>query len=109
MAGGAKPSGPTGKRQQMLGPAARAPDPGKSAAGIAAVKIAQDHVFDDRPEITIVPLEAAFVFGYEPLDMIKKHSIENGAFRMTRTVNSRNIGISENSGFCRLITFFLKV
>jgi hypothetical protein len=38
MARRAKPSGLTGKHQKMFRPAAWTPDPGKSAAGIAAVK-----------------------------------------------------------------------
>jgi hypothetical protein len=38
MARMAKPSGLAGKHQQMFGPAARAPDPGKAAARIAAVE-----------------------------------------------------------------------
>jgi hypothetical protein len=40
----------TGKHQKMFCPAARAPDPSKSAAGVAAVEIAFDDVLDDRPE-----------------------------------------------------------
>jgi di/tripeptidase len=92
MARRAKPSALAGKHQQMFLPAARAPDPSKSAAGVAAVKIALDDLLDDRPEITIVPLEPALVFGDEPLEMMKKHPVENGAFRMTRAVDSRHIG-----------------
>jgi hypothetical protein len=57
------------------------------------------HILDDRPEITIVPLEPALVFGDEPLEMMEKHSVENGAFRMTRAVDSRHIGneVSRNA------------
>jgi len=57
------------------------------------------HILDDRPEITIVPLEPALVFGGEPLEMMEKHPVENGAFRMTRTVDSRHIGneVSRNA------------
>jgi hypothetical protein len=54
------------------------------------------HLFDDRPEITIVPLESALVFRDEPLEMIEKHPVENGTFRMTRTVDSRHIGNEES-------------
>jgi len=99
MARRAKPSGFAGKHQKMFRPAAWTPDPGKSAAGIAAVKIFFDDILDDRPEITIVPLEAALVFGDEPLEMMEKHPVENGAFRMTRTVDSRHIGneVSRNA------------
>jgi hypothetical protein len=83
----------------MFRPAARAPDAGKAALRIAAVKIFFDDILDDQPEETIVPLEAALVFGDEPLEMMEKHSVENGAFRMTRTVDSRHIGneVSRNA------------
>jgi len=74
--------------QKMFCPAAWTPDPGKSAARIAAVKITLDHILDVRPEITIVPLEPALVFCDEPLEMMEKHPVENGAFRMARTVDS---------------------
>jgi len=76
----------------MFRPAAWAPDPGKAALRIAAVEIALDDLFDDRPEETIVPLEPALVFRDEPLEMMTKHPVENGPFRMTRTVDSRHIG-----------------
>jgi hypothetical protein len=92
MARRAKPSGLAGKHQKMFRPAAWAPNPGESATGIAAVEIALDDVLDDRPEETIVPLESALVFGDEPLEMMKKHPVENGAFRMARAVDSRHIG-----------------
>jgi hypothetical protein len=99
MARWAKPSGLAGKHQKMFRPAAWAPDPGESAAGIAAVKIALDDVLDDRPEETIVPLEPALVFGDEPLEMMEKHPVENGPFRMTRAIDSRHIGndVSRNA------------
>jgi len=54
------------------------------------------HLLDDRPEITIVPLESALVFRDEPLEMMEKHLVENGTFRMTRTVDSRHIGNEES-------------
>jgi len=92
MAGGAKPSGFAGKHKQMFGPAARAPDPGKSAAGVAAVEIALDDVLDDRPEEAVFPLKTPLIFRDEPLEMMEKHPVENGAFRMARAVDSRHIG-----------------
>jgi hypothetical protein len=83
----------------MFRPAAWAPDPGKAAAGIAAIQILLDNVFNDRPEITVFPLEPGLIFRDEPLEMMKKHSVENGAFRMTRAVDSRHIGneVSRNA------------
>jgi hypothetical protein len=44
------------------------------------------------PEITIVPIEPALVSRDEPLEMMEKHPAERGAFRMTRTIDSRYIG-----------------
>jgi hypothetical protein len=75
----------------MFRPAARAADPGEPAAGIATVKVLLDHLFDDRTEIPVFTLETLFIFRDEPLEMMKKHPIEDGAFRMTRTVDSRHI------------------
>ena len=51
----------TGKHQKMFCPAARAPNPGKAAARIAAVQIALDDVLDDRTEIAVCLLETLFV------------------------------------------------
>jgi hypothetical protein len=45
--------------------------------------------FDDRPEISVVPLETALIFRDEPLEMMEKHPVKNGAFRMTRALDSR--------------------
>jgi hypothetical protein len=60
--------------------------------------MAYGHILYDRPEITIVPLGPALAFRDEPLEMMK-HPIENCAFRMTRTVDSRLIGneVSRNA------------
>jgi hypothetical protein len=80
----------------LLRPAARTPDPGKAALRIAAVEIALDDIFDDQPEISIVPLQPTLIFRDEPFEMIKKYAVENGAFRMTRTINSRHIGNEES-------------
>jgi hypothetical protein len=80
------------KAAVLLCPAVRTPDPGKAALRIAAVEIALDDILDDRPEISIVPLEPALIFRDEPLKMMKKHPIENGAFRMTRAIYSRHGG-----------------
>jgi hypothetical protein len=96
MAGGTKPSGLAGKHQQMLGPAARTPDPGKAAAGVAAIQIALDDVFYDGSEITIVPLEPALVFRDEPFEIMKNHPVEGSTFRMTRAIDSRHIGMKES-------------
>ena len=80
----------------MFRPAVRAADPGKAAAGVAAVEIALDHILNDRPEISIFPLKSTLVFRDEALEVMKKHSIEDRAFRMTRTVDSRHIDNEES-------------
>ena len=72
----------------MFRPAAWAADPGEAAAGVAAVQVALDDILDDRPEISVVPLEPALIFRDEPLEMMKKHPVENGPFRMSRTIDS---------------------
>jgi len=41
------------------------------AAGIAAVEVALHDVFDDRPEIPILPLETALIFCQEPVEVMK--------------------------------------
>jgi len=99
MARRAKSSGLAGKHQQMFRPAAWAPDPGKAAARIAAIEIALDDLLDDRPEKAVFPLEPALVFRDEPLEMVEKHPVENGPFRMTRAIDSRHIGneVSRNA------------
>jgi hypothetical protein len=96
MAGRAKPSGFAGKHQKMFCPAARAPDPSKSAAGVAAVEIALDDILDDRPEEAVFPLKTPLIFRDEPLEMMEKYPVENSAFRMTRAINSRHVGNEES-------------
>jgi hypothetical protein len=64
-------------------PAVGTADAGKPATGVAAIKIFFEDVLDDRPEISIVLLEPALVFGDEPLKMMKKPPVEKGRFRMT--------------------------
>jgi len=51
---------------------------------------------DDRPEISVVPLEPALIFRHEPLERMKKHPVENSPFRMTRTVDSRHFENEES-------------
>jgi len=78
----------------MIRPAARTADPGKPAAGIAAIKILLDDVFDDGTEIAIVPLESVLVFRDESFKIMKEHPIEDRLLRTTRTIyscHSRNV------------------
>jgi hypothetical protein len=88
----AEAAGLTRERQQVFRPAVRTPDPDKPRSRIAAVKVALDHLFDDRPKIPVLPLEASLVFGQEPLKMIENHPVEHRALRMARTIDSRHIG-----------------
>jgi hypothetical protein len=66
----------------------RTPDPGEPAARVAAVKVALDDFLDDRPEKTIFLLEAALILGQEPVEVMKKHPVEDGPLGMTRAVDS---------------------
>lgn len=53
----ADPLCPAREHNEPLLGAVGTPDAGEPAAGIAAVKILLDHLLDDRPEKTILPLE----------------------------------------------------
>ena len=66
--------------------------PGKARAGVAAVEVFLDHFFDHRTKEAIFLLKTLLIFRDKPLEMMKEHPIEDGAFRMTRTVDSRHIG-----------------
>jgi hypothetical protein len=70
----------------------RTVDPGKARAGVSAVEIAVDDLPDDRPEISVFPLEAPLVLDAEEVEVMEKHSVQDGALRMARTVDSRHIG-----------------
>jgi hypothetical protein len=88
MTGGTKSSGLAGKHQQMFRPAAWAADPGEAAAGVAAVQIVLNHLLDDRSEEAVLLLETSLVLCQEPVKIVKKHPVENGPFRMSRTIDS---------------------
>jgi len=62
VARGTEPPGAAGEHQEVFRTAAGAPDPGKARAGVAAVEITLDHLFDDRPEKPVLLLEATLVF-----------------------------------------------
>lgn len=68
-----------------------------SAAGVAAVKILLDHLLDDRPEISVFPLEATLVLRQKSLEMMKHHPVERRPLRMPGTIDSRH-GESKASG-----------
>ncbi|MGB7297106.1 MAG: hypothetical protein WBC70_16090 [Candidatus Aminicenantales bacterium] len=81
-------SSATGEHQQAIFPTGRTADAGKTAAGVAAVKVALDHLLDDRPEETVLLLETGLIFLKELVKVMEEHPVEHGALRMTGTVNS---------------------
>jgi len=74
MTRGAESPGPAREHDEPLLPTVGTADPGEPAAGIAAVEVALHDVFDDRPEIPILPLETALIFCQEPVEVIKRKS-----------------------------------
>jgi len=56
---------------------------------VSAFEVALHDFLDDRPEITVVPLETALILGQEALEMGEKHPVENGSLRSARTIDSR--------------------
>ena len=92
MTGWAESPGAAGKHQEPLLGAGRTPDPGKPAFRIAAVEITLDHLLDDRPEKTVLPLETGLILSQEPVEMMEEYSVEDGPLRMSGTVDSRHGG-----------------
>jgi hypothetical protein len=43
-----------------------------------------------EPEKPVLPLETVFIFGQEPLEMMRQHPVEDGPLRMSRTIDSRH-------------------
>jgi len=80
----------------MFPPAARTADPGEAGAGIAAVEVLIDHLFDDRTEKAVFPFKTLFIFRQEALKMMKKHPVKNSLLWMTRTVEPGHIGTEES-------------
>ena len=39
-------------------------------------------ILDDRPEVAVVFLEAALVFGKEPVEVMEEHHVESGSLWM---------------------------
>jgi hypothetical protein len=70
--------------------AVRTPDAGEPAAGIAAVKILLDHLLDDRPEKTVLPLETTLILSQEPVEMMEEYPVKDRPLRMSRTIDSRH-------------------
>ena len=66
----------------------RTANPGKPAAGVAAVEEALDHLLDDGAEEAVLLLEALLILGQESFEVMEEHPVEHGAFRMAGTVHS---------------------
>ena len=88
----AEPPGAAREHNEPLLGAVRTPDAGEPAAGIAAVKILLDHLLDDRPEKTVLPLETTLMLNQEPVEMMEEYPVKDGPLRMSRTIDSRHGG-----------------
>jgi len=69
-------------------PTVRAADASKAAARIAAIQVALDHILDNGPQESVLLLEAALILRKESVKIIEEHAVEDGALRMSGTVNS---------------------
>jgi len=74
--------------QKPLLATVRTADPGKPAAGVAAVQVALDYLLDDRPEVAVLALETVLVLDQDPFEVMEEHPVENGTFWMAGTVES---------------------
>jgi hypothetical protein len=86
----AESPGPAREHNEPLLGAVGTPDAGEPAAGIAAVKILFDHLLDDRPEKTILPLEPTLIFRQKPVEMMEEYPVKDCPLRMSRTMDSRH-------------------
>lgn len=75
----------------MFTVAVRTADPGEAGARIAAVEIALDDLLDDRPEMTVLLLEAVLIGCQEPVEVMEQDPAEDRALRLARTICSRHI------------------
>jgi hypothetical protein len=55
----------------------------------SAVEVALHDLFDDRPEIAVLPLETALILRNEALKMVEQDPVEDGSLRSARTIDSR--------------------
>jgi hypothetical protein len=65
---------------------------GEPAARIAAAEIALNHLLNDQPENTVLPLETGLILNQEPVEMIKNHPVKDHLLRTSRTIDSRHSG-----------------
>jgi hypothetical protein len=96
LTGGADPTGAAGEVGEKFRTTVWTADLGEPAAGVAAIQISFDHLFDDGPEIVVSPLESVLIFRDELLEMMEENLAENRLLRMTRTIDCRQIGNEES-------------
>jgi len=77
----------TGKHEKTLFSTALTPDAGKPTHRIAAVEIALDHLLDYRTEISVLLFKTILIFYKKPLEIMKKHPVEDDALRMSKTID----------------------
>ncbi len=71
--------------------AVRTADSGKSAARIAAVKVALHYLLDNGAEEAVLSLKAMLILCEEAVEVMKKHPVEDSALRMSGTIYSGHI------------------
>ena len=81
-----------GRRTEPLLTTVRTPEAGKPAERDAAVEVALLDFLDDRPEEALFLLETSLILGQEPVEIMKKHPVEDGPLRISRTIDSRHGG-----------------
>ena len=92
VAGGAEAAGAAGEHQEPLLGTVRTTDAGKPAARVAALEVALDHLLDDRSKKAVLFLETALIVRQEAVKIVKEHPVQDGAFRISRTIHSGHDG-----------------
>jgi len=92
MARGTEAAGAAGEHQESLLATVGTTDAGKPTARVAAVEVALDDFFDDRPEEAILLLEAALILRQESVEIVEEHAVEDGALGMSGAVDSGHEG-----------------
>ena len=83
MTPGTEAAGAARKHKQAFFTAVRTPDAGKPAAGVAAVQIALNDLFDDGTEEAVLLLKAALILREKAVEIVEKHSIEDRTNKFT--------------------------
>ncbi len=80
-------AGLAGKKKKTLFPTVRASDAGKPAHRIATVEILLNNILDHGTQEAVLPLKPVLVFSEKLLEVMKKHPVEDGALRRSKTIN----------------------